>query len=62
MLPPKDRSLLILKEIEELSIEELTQVFKSSASAIKLRLFRARNQLKAVYQKSRKKEKGKQRV
>jgi len=51
-----------LKEIEELSIEELTHVFKSSASAIKLRLFRARNQLKAAYQKSRKKEKGKQRV
>ena len=62
VLPPKDRSLLILKEIEGLSIEELTQIFKSSASAIKLRLFRARNQLKAVYEKSRKKEKRKQRV
>jgi RNA polymerase sigma-70 factor, ECF subfamily len=62
VLPPKDRSLLILKEIEDLSIEELTQVFKSSASAIKLRLFRARNHLKAVFEKSRKKEKGKQRV
>jgi RNA polymerase sigma-70 factor, ECF subfamily len=58
-LPPRDRSLLILKEIEELSIEELTEVFKTSASAIKLRLFRARNHLKLIYEKSRKKCKGK---
>jgi RNA polymerase sigma-70 factor (ECF subfamily) len=57
-LPPKDRLLLILKEIEELSIEELTAIFKISASAIKLRLFRARNQLRLIYQKSRKKGKG----
>ena len=57
-LPPKDRSLLILKEIEELSIAELSEIFKASASAIKLRLFRARNQLRLVYDKSRKKNKG----
>jgi RNA polymerase sigma-70 factor, ECF subfamily len=57
-LPPKDRLLLILKEIEELSIEELTAIFKISASAIKLRLFRARNQLRLIYQKSCKKSKG----
>jgi RNA polymerase sigma-70 factor, ECF subfamily len=61
-LPPKDRSLLILKEVEELSIEELTQIFKASASAIKLRLFRARNQLRSVYERNRKKSKGKQQV
>jgi RNA polymerase sigma-70 factor (ECF subfamily) len=57
-LTPKDRSLLILKEIEELSIEELTKIFKTSASAVKLRLFRARNHLKVVYEKSRKRNKG----
>jgi RNA polymerase sigma-70 factor, ECF subfamily len=57
-LPPKDRLLLILKEIEEFSIEELTAIFKISASAIKLRLFRARNQLRLIYQKSRRKSKG----
>lgn len=57
-LPPRDRALLILKEIEELSIEELTEIFKSSANAIKLRLFRARSQLRQVYEKSRKKSKG----
>jgi RNA polymerase sigma-70 factor (ECF subfamily) len=57
-LPPKDRSMLILKEIEELSIAELSEIFKTSASAIKLRLFRARNQLRSVYEKSRKENKG----
>lgn len=61
-LPPKDRSLLVLKEVEELSIEELTAIFKASASAIKLRLFRARNQLRSVYDKSRKKTKGRPRL
>jgi RNA polymerase sigma-70 factor (ECF subfamily) len=61
-LPPKDRSLLILKEIEGFSIEELTEILKTSASAIKLRLFRARNRLKLVYDKSRKTNKGKRHV
>ncbi len=51
LLPPLDRSLLVLKEVEELSIEELAKVFKLSKSAIKLRLFRARNRLKEEYSK-----------
>ena len=55
-LPPKERSLLILKEIEQFSIEELASIFKTSKSAIKLRLFRARNHLKAVYEKSKKRK------
>ncbi len=55
-LPPRDRSLLILREIEELSIEELMQVFKTSRSAIKLRLFRARKYLKSVYEKSKRRQ------
>jgi RNA polymerase sigma-70 factor, ECF subfamily len=50
-LPPLDRSLLVLKEVEELSIDELAKVFKLSKSAIKLRLFRARNRLKEEYYK-----------
>jgi RNA polymerase sigma-70 factor (ECF subfamily) len=58
LLPPKDRTLLMLKEMEDLSIDELTQIFNSSASAIKLRLFRARNLLKAAYEKTRGKAKG----
>jgi RNA polymerase sigma-70 factor, ECF subfamily len=55
-LPPKDRLLLILKEVEELSIEELMAVFKTSKSAIKLRLFRARKQLRTAYEKSQKQQ------
>jgi len=62
LLPPRDRALLVLKEIEDLSIEELTQVFKSSTSAIKLRLFRARNLLRAAYEKTRRKAKGSHQV
>src|SRR5215475_89456 len=44
-LPPQERSLLVLKEVEELSIEELMAIFKASRSAIKVRLFRARRRL-----------------
>src|SRR5437867_3768592 len=33
-LPPQERSLLVLKEVEELSIEELMAIFKASRSAI----------------------------
>jgi RNA polymerase sigma-70 factor, ECF subfamily len=56
-LPPQERSLLVLKEVEELSIEELMAVFKASRSAIKVRLFRARRRLKSLYE-TRKKRKG----
>ncbi len=62
LLPPKERSLLILKEIEEFSIEELAVIFNASANAIKLRLFRARNFLKSAYEKSRKRNGGTQRL
>jgi RNA polymerase sigma-70 factor (ECF subfamily) len=50
-LPPLERSMMILKEIEEMSIEELARIYKTSISAVKLRLFRARNQLKKEYVK-----------
>jgi len=60
-LPPKERSLLILKEVEGLSIEELMRTFKASKSAIKLRLFRARKHLKSIYEKN-KKGKGRKRI
>jgi RNA polymerase sigma-70 factor, ECF subfamily len=56
-LPPQERSLLVLKEVEELSIEELMAVFKASRSAIKVRLFRARRRLKSFYE-TRMKRKG----
>ena len=53
-LPPQERSLLVLKEVEELSIEELMAVFKASRSAIKVRLFRARRRLKSLYETRKK--------
>jgi RNA polymerase sigma-70 factor (ECF subfamily) len=56
-LPPQEQSLLVLKEVEELSIEELMAVFKASRSAIKVRLFRARRRLKSLYE-TRMKRKG----
>jgi DNA-directed RNA polymerase specialized sigma24 family protein len=43
--------MMILKEIEELSIEELARIYQTSISAVKLRLFRARNQMKKEYVK-----------
>jgi RNA polymerase sigma-70 factor, ECF subfamily len=55
-LPPKERSLLILKEVEGLSIEELMRIFKASKSSIKLRLFRARKHLKSIYEKNKKRQ------
>ncbi len=56
LLHPLDRSLLVLKEVEELSVEELARIFKTSKSAIKLRLFRARNRLREESQKLGKKK------
>jgi RNA polymerase sigma-70 factor (ECF subfamily) len=57
-LPPQERSLLVLKEVEELSIEELMAIFKASRSAIKVRLFRARRRLKSLYETRMKKRGG----
>ena len=59
LIHPRDRMLLVLKEVEQLSIEELADVFGTSRSAIKLRLFRARRQLQAACEKGRKRLKRK---
>jgi RNA polymerase sigma-70 factor, ECF subfamily len=53
-LSPAERSLLVLKEVEELSIEELMGIFKASKSAIKVRLFRARRRLKSLCETQKK--------
>ena len=45
----EDRILLMLKEVEGLSLKELEQVYKVSENALKVRLFRARQRvLKAL--------------
>lgn len=45
-LPPSQRELLGLIQEQELSYEELAQITGSSVSAVKSRLFRAREQLR----------------
>jgi RNA polymerase sigma-70 factor (ECF subfamily) len=40
-----DRVLLLLKEVEGLSLKELEKVYKVSENALKVRLFRARQRV-----------------
>ena len=53
LLPPGDRMLLVLKEMEDFTIEDLAAIFKISKNAVKLRLFRARHRLRRAYEKGR---------
>jgi RNA polymerase sigma-70 factor (ECF subfamily) len=54
-----DRMLLILKEVEGLSLKELEKVYKVSENALKVRLFRARQRVLKAFGGSEKKEKEK---
>ena len=53
LLPPGDRMMLVLKEMEDFSIEDLAGIYKISKNAVKLRLFRARHQLRRAYEKGK---------
>ena len=53
LLPPGDRTMLVLKEMEDFTIEDLAGIFKISKNAVKLRLFRARHQLRRAYEKGK---------
>jgi len=53
LLPPRDRMLLVLKETEDFSIEDLASTFKISKNAVKLRLFRSRQHLKLFLKKKK---------
>lgn len=48
----QDRILLMLKEVEGLSIKELEQVYGANESALKVRLFRARQRVMKAFEKS----------
>ncbi len=48
----QDRILLMLKEVEGLSIKELEQVYGANESALKVRLFRARQRVLKAFEKS----------
>jgi RNA polymerase sigma-70 factor (ECF subfamily) len=47
-LSPNDRILIVMREVEGLSMEELAAVLGIKVGAVKLRLFRARNRLRQV--------------
>lgn len=49
-LRPRDRMLLVMKEIEEMSLEEIGQVTNMGVSAVKVALFRARKRMLEQYQ------------
>lgn len=44
-LPPEDRLLLLLKELEGFSVEEIAELTKMNINTVKVRLFRARKRL-----------------
>lgn len=48
-LKPRDRMLLVMKEIQELSLEEISQITHMGISAIKVALFRARKRMLDEY-------------
>jgi RNA polymerase sigma-70 factor (ECF subfamily) len=52
-LSPKYKKVLILRDLEELSVRETAQWLQSSIPAVKTRLFRARHMLLAALRKSR---------
>jgi RNA polymerase sigma-70 factor, ECF subfamily len=58
----EDRLLLMLKEVEGLSIKELEQIYGANENAIKVRLFRARQRVLKAYEKSQADEQGKQKL
>jgi RNA polymerase sigma-70 factor (ECF subfamily) len=49
-LKPRDRMLLVMKEMQEMSLEEIGQVTHMGVSAVKVALFRARKRMLDQYQ------------
>lgn len=50
----EDRILLVLKEVEGLSIKELEQIYGAKENALKVRLFRARQRVLKAFENSKK--------
>jgi RNA polymerase sigma-70 factor, ECF subfamily len=50
---PDDRTILVLKEMEELSVEEIAQILQVTQTAVKVRLHRARKRMLADYKRWR---------
>lgn len=49
----EDRILLLLKEVEGLSIKELEEIYGANESALKVRLFRARQRVLKAFEKTK---------
>ena len=52
----EDRILLMLKEVEGLSLKELEQIYNVKENALKVRLFRARQRVLKAFAASEKEE------
>jgi RNA polymerase sigma-70 factor, ECF subfamily len=50
-LPEQDRQLLLLKEVEGFSVQELAEILKLNVNTVKVRLFRARGRIVDVYRR-----------
>lgn len=61
-LNENDRALLILKEVDGASVQELSRIFSISESNVKIRLMRARHKLRAIHQKAQEKTVGAMKV
>lgn len=52
-IPEQDRILLMLKEVEGLSLKELERIYSVNENALKVRLFRARQRVLNAYEATR---------
>jgi RNA polymerase sigma-70 factor (ECF subfamily) len=52
----QDRILLLLKEVEGLSLKELEQIYRVNENALKVRLFRARQRVLKAFESNREAE------
>jgi RNA polymerase sigma-70 factor, ECF subfamily len=50
-LPEQDRQLLILKEVEGFSVQELAKILDLNVNTVKVRLFRARGRIMDAYRR-----------
>jgi RNA polymerase sigma-70 factor, ECF subfamily len=56
-LPEQDRQLLVLKEVEGFSVQELAEILNLNVNTVKVRLFRARGRIMDAYRRRKAAEK-----
>ena len=57
-LPEQQRAVLVLRYFQELSLEEIAEVMNCSVAAVKVRLHRARNSFRRLFEKRHSQEDG----